>query len=118
MRVYAFDVDETLEVSNGPVKLSDIMDLRRQGHIIGLCGNFAMVTMNVVNWHYLFSFIGPGPLSKPEFLRNIREMVPADQYILVGNDHLRSARPYMSPDDARLAREAGWDFISELDFKV
>jgi hypothetical protein len=41
MVVYAFDVDETLEVSNGPVKLLDLAKLREQGHIVGLCGNWA-----------------------------------------------------------------------------
>jgi hypothetical protein len=37
--VYAFDVDETLEVSKGPVKLADLVTLREHGHIVGLCGN-------------------------------------------------------------------------------
>ena len=45
MVVYAFDVDETLEVSKGPVKLSDLVKLREHGHIVGLCGNWAMVTL-------------------------------------------------------------------------
>ncbi len=40
MAVYAFDVDDTLEVSEGPVKLSDLVDLREHGHIVGLCGNW------------------------------------------------------------------------------
>ena len=31
MAVYAFDVDDTLEVSKGPVKLSDLVDLREHG---------------------------------------------------------------------------------------
>jgi hypothetical protein len=31
--VYAFDVDETLEVSKGPVKLADLVTLREHGHI-------------------------------------------------------------------------------------
>jgi hypothetical protein len=38
MRVYAFDVDETLEVSTGPVQLFDLVQLREHGHIVGLCG--------------------------------------------------------------------------------
>jgi hypothetical protein len=32
MVVYAFDVDETLEVSKGPVKLFDLVTLREHGH--------------------------------------------------------------------------------------
>jgi hypothetical protein len=45
--VYAFDVDETLEVSKGPVKLFDLVKLREHGHIVGLCGNWAMVTLHI-----------------------------------------------------------------------
>ena len=44
MRLYAFDVDDTLELSGGPVRLSDVVRLRRDGHIVGLCGNWAIVT--------------------------------------------------------------------------
>src|SRR6266705_4721588 len=44
--VYAFDVDETLEVSKGPVKLADLVKLREHGHVAGLCGNWSMVTLH------------------------------------------------------------------------
>jgi hypothetical protein len=37
MKLYAFDVDDTLEISNGPVRLADIQALRNSGHIVGLC---------------------------------------------------------------------------------
>ena len=50
MVVYAFDVDDTLEVSNGPVKLADLVKLREAGHIVGLCGNWAMVTQHRPGW--------------------------------------------------------------------
>jgi hypothetical protein len=40
MKLYAFDVDDTLEISNGPVCLADMQALRNSGHIIGLCGNW------------------------------------------------------------------------------
>ena len=46
MVVYAFDVDETLEISKGPVKMVDLVKLREHGHIVGLCGNWAMVTLH------------------------------------------------------------------------
>jgi hypothetical protein len=36
---YAFDVDDTLEVSKGPVKLVDLAKLREHAHIVGLCWN-------------------------------------------------------------------------------
>ena len=35
MKLYAFDVDDTLEISNGPVRLADMQALRNSGHIIG-----------------------------------------------------------------------------------
>jgi len=38
MAVYAFDVDEPLEVSKGSPKLVDRVKLREHGHIVGLCG--------------------------------------------------------------------------------
>ena len=53
MVVYAFDVDETLEVSNGPVQLFDLVKLREYGHIVGLCGNWAMVTRHCPDWHHI-----------------------------------------------------------------
>ena len=58
MAVYAFDVDETLEVSQGPVKLSDLVKLREHGHIVGLCGNWGMVTLHCPDWHHICSFVG------------------------------------------------------------
>jgi len=54
MVVYAFDVDETLEVSKGPVKLFDLVKLRAHGHIVGLCGNWAMVTLHCPDKHVRF----------------------------------------------------------------
>ena len=59
MVLYAFDVDETLEVSKGPVKLFDLVKLREHGHIVGLCGNWAMVTLHYPDWHHICSFVGP-----------------------------------------------------------
>ena len=63
MVVYAFDVDETLELSNGPVKLADLVVLREHGHIVGLCGNWAMVTQQCPDWHRICSFVGPCGIS-------------------------------------------------------
>ena len=57
MILYAFDVDETLEVSNGPMKLLDLVKLRQQGHIVGLCGNWTMVTLHCPDWHQICSFV-------------------------------------------------------------
>jgi hypothetical protein len=32
MKVYAFDVDETLDISGGPIPLSRVAELRDAGH--------------------------------------------------------------------------------------
>ncbi len=112
MKVYAFDVDETLEVSGGPVKLQQLVELCIEGHILGICGNYAAVTMMVVNWHDVFSFIGPMEMPKAAFLRQIKTYVPADDYIMVGNIKGVSG----SSDDQGAAIEAGWRFIQEKNF--
>ena len=50
MVVYAFDVDETLEVSRGPVNPFDLIKLREHGHIVGR----AMVTLHCPDRHVRF----------------------------------------------------------------
>lgn len=67
MNIYAFDVDETLDVSAGPVSLASIDELKRGGDIVGLSGNWAVVVQTVPLWHRLFSFIGPMEMSKEIF---------------------------------------------------
>lgn len=112
MKVYAFDVDETLEVSAGPIKMQSLVDLAIEGHILGICGNYSRVTMLVVNWHDFFSFIGPMEMTKSAFLTQIKTYVLADEYIMVGNILGVSG----SSDDYGAALRAGWRFISEKSF--
>ncbi len=107
-----FDVDDTLEVSGGPVSLDQLAELRRAGHILGLCGNWSVVTRAVKDWHRLFSLIGPVSATKEEFLRQIAENVPADEYVLVGNILGVTG----ASDDQGSAQAAGWRFILEADF--
>lgn len=111
MKVYAFDVDETLEVSTGPVKLQSMMDLRVAGHIVGVCGNMVPFC-RVPGWQHLVSFLGPGALPKETFLSNLKTNVPADEYIMVGNVLGVSG----ASDDQGAAARAGWRFIKESDF--
>ena len=111
-KVYAFDVDETLEVSGGPIKLDDLVALRVAGHILGLCGNFAAVTLQVLGWDRLFSFIGSGGMSKADFLRMIATYVPASEFVMVGN--ILGVRG--GSDAKGAAEQAGWRFIKESDF--
>lgn len=91
---------------------ASIVELRNQGHIVGLCGNFAVVTMNVNDWHNPFSFIGPMEMSKWMFLSQIRLYVPASDYVMIGNIFGISG----ASDDKGAAERAGWRFIQEKDF--
>ena len=109
---WSFDVDETLEVSGGPITLQQLIDLKDNDNIVGLCGNWAMVTMQVKNWHHLFSFLNAGCNNKVEFLKNLKQYVPADRYVHVGNILGVSG----SSDDKGSAEKAGWDFLSETEF--
>ena len=112
MRLYAFDVDETLEVSGGPVRLVDVVGLRQEGHVVGLCGNWAIVTRSWPEWFQIFSFIGPMLMSKPDFLKQLSTYVPAEEHVMVGNILGISGQS----DDQGAAIAAGWRFIRESDF--
>ena len=50
MTIFAFYVDHTLEISDGPVPLMDLERLRAEGHVVGLCGNWALVVRQVADW--------------------------------------------------------------------
>ena len=128
MKVYAFDVDETLEISNGPVKLESLSALRREGHIVGLCGNLNAFCTRVPNWQDFISFtmmfdtypvIG-GPMGsmvpKDVWLKVFRQTTfpTADEYIMVGNVQGISG----ASDDKGAAERADWRFIKESDFAV
>lgn len=113
VRLYAFDVDETLEVSNGPVPVAALRALREEGHIVGLCGNWAVFVQAVPEWHRIVSFVGPLELSKADFLVQLRFYVRASGYVMVGND---PATGRGNSADRQAAEQAGWQFICEADF--
>ena len=112
MKIYAFDVDDTLEVSAGPVSIESVDSLKTAGHIVGLNGNWAVVVQNVPRWHQLFSFIGPMEMAKDVFLTQLKTYIPADDYVMVGNIKGVSG----ASDDLGAASLAGWRFIKESDF--
>ena len=112
MKLYAFDVDDTLEVAGGPVRLADVVGLRQAGHIVGLCGNWGVVTRSWPEWSQIFSFVGPMAMSKRDFLEQLSTYVPAKEYIMVGNILGVSGQS----DDQGAAVAAGWRFIRESDF--
>src|SRR5262245_7665364 len=110
-RIYAFDVDETLEISGGPVTLASLIELREQGCIVGLCGNWAAFCSRVHNWHKLISFMNVA-VPKDAFLSHLKLYVPDADHVLVGNILGVSG----SSDDEGAAERAGWRFIKESDF--
>ena len=112
MKIYAFDVDDTLEVSGGPIDIKSIDELKPQGDIVGLNGNWAVVVRAVPSWHRIFSFIGPMEMSKEIFLKQLKTYIRADDYIMVGNIKGVSG----ASDDQGAANLAGWRFIKESDF--
>jgi hypothetical protein len=112
MKIYAFDVDDTLEVSGGPITVVSVNELKSRGHIVGLNGNWAVVVQSVPLWHRIFSFIGPMEMSKDSFLNQLKTYIQAEDYIMVGNIKGLSG----GSDDNGVAQLAGWRFIKESDF--
>jgi hypothetical protein len=112
MKIYAFDVDDTLEVSGGPVSIESVRSLKSEGHIVGLNGNWAVVVRSEPQWHRIFSFIGPMDMSKDTFLNQLRTYIRADDYVMVGNIKGVSG----ASDDEGAANLAGWRFIKESAF--
>lgn len=112
LKVYSFDVDETLEVSGGPVTIQSMMELRDQGHIVGLCGNWATFCHRVVGWQNVISFMNAGTPNKETHLIQLRTYIPADEFIMVGNILGVSG----GSDDQGAADRSGWRFIKESDF--
>ena len=104
MKIYAFDVDDTLEVSGGPISIASVESLKPQGHIVGLNGNWAVVVQSVRVWHRIFSFIGPMEMSNDCFLNQLKTYILADDYIMVGNIKGVSG----TSDDEGAAGLAGW----------
>jgi hypothetical protein len=95
------------------VSLDAVVHLRSAASaVVGLCGNWGLVTRTVPAWYEIFSFVGPMGIPKAEMLLQIRRYCPADDYVMVGND----PRLYGNSDDVGAAAEAGWRFIREHDF--
>ena len=104
MKIYAFDVDDTLEVFGGPISILSIGNLKPEGHIVGLNVNGSVLVQTVPLWHRIFSFIGPMEMSKDAFLNQLKAYIQADNYIMVGNIKGISG----GSDDQGAANLAGW----------
>lgn len=119
MNVYSFDVDHTLEPAGGPIPLQMLMDLRVQGHIVGLCGNWAPIVA-MPGWQHLVSFFNVG-MPKEAYLAELKKYIKADDYIHVGNVGPNDTVYFNQPqtggsDDMSAAFRAYWRFIKESDF--
>jgi hypothetical protein len=108
MNIYAFDVDETLEVSAGPIQITRLRELAKE-HVVGLCGNWALFVNSVPDWHRFISFVGPMEMTKEAFLDQLATHIKADNYFMIGNILGISG----ASDDKGAAEKAGWQFIKE-----
>lgn len=115
-RVFAFDVDETLSISNGPINVKVLKILYDMGYIVGICGNWSHFVRVVPDWNKMVSFIGQfyGYTSKEVFLTQIKNSVQADEYIMIGNDPAH----YGASNDIEAARLANWNFVREDEFRL
>ncbi len=104
MNVYAFDVDGTLEISNGSVKIDELRELRKEGHIVGICGNWQKFMKDVSDWKDIINFFQVG-LNKDNFLMELKSQLSkifqVDKFIMTGDHSI----------DINAARIAGWDFV-------
>ena len=137
MRAYAFDVDETLETSNGPVTVQMLRDLHEDGHIVGICGNLSAFLPRCPDWHRFVSFttnfdlgafggaictvaLNYGLIPKAVWLMSFqRHAFPgAKEYVMVGNvfGEKNSLGFVCGSHDSEAAQQAGWRFIREDDF--
>ena len=130
MKIYAFDVDECLETSNGPVTVQMLRDLHEEGHVVGICGNLSALLPKVADWHRFISFTLNLDFGLPAYLG---WLVPkaiwlhcfqhtafpgAEEYIMVGNvfGEMNSLGMVCGSRDNEAAAAAGWRFIRESDF--
>ena len=112
-KVFAFDVDETLEVSGGPVTIRMMQDLLTDGHKVGLCGNWKVFLDKRPDLAGMLAFCGPVGIPKEDFLKAVKgHHHGADDYVIVGNVPGVSG----DSDDIGAAKRAGWKFIREMDF--
>lgn len=113
MKLYAFDVDHTLEVSEGPIKIDLLKALGAEGHVVGIAGNWRRFVQNYPDWRRVVSFIGPCGGIKDDFLRHLKcDEIVVEEFVMVGNIINVSG----ASDDQGAAARAGWRFIRESDF--
>ena len=128
MKIFLFDVDETLWCSNGPVTRNMLVELRNQGHAVGLCGNWAKFCQVVPDWHQLISFLNCSPTvqlvdgsiigDKAWWMTEFRRYVPHEEMVFVGNQLGRknSLGVVCGSNCSEHAAKAGVRFLLEDEF--
>lgn len=102
-KLVAFDVDGTLEVSAGPIPLDALNQLRRQGTIVYIVGNYGKLAQTTKE--FADGNIGR---SKAESLKLLAERHPNTVKIYVAD----------TSQDETEAKTANWQFIYARDFKL
>ena len=104
--IYAFDVDGTLEISAGPIKMAAVRALAASGRetVVGICGNWAVLVRADPGWFDYISFLGPMAMTTVDFLHQLSQYLrdaDAPEFVMVGNE----------PIDAMSAHGAGWRYL-------
>lgn len=93
--IIAFDVDGTLEISNGRIPIKHLFDLKEAGFIVGVVGNWKLAIEHIKG----LDFYQAGIPNKAEILRALGKGKAFKLY--VGD----------TEEDRRQSRIAGWNFI-------
>ena len=130
-KVYAFDVDECLWTSKGPITESMLRELKGQGHILGINGNLSAFLPKAPRWWEYISFTmnfdfgfngqyGMTLIPKGIWLHCFQHVAfpEAEEYVMVGNIYgeKNSLGITCGSHDDIAAQQAGWRFIKEDDF--
>lgn len=121
--IWCFDVDETLSISGGPIPIQTLRDLRKDGHCVGIVGNWGKFCATVNDWPDVVSFMSIVPpmqnqegifCQKDWFMNELRRYGGHgfDELVMVGNILGVSGLS----DDKGAADRVGVRFISETDF--
>lgn len=103
MTVYVFDVDGTLEISEGPIKLERLRELKSEGIIIYIVGNYRYLATFTTE----FPNGNPKNLPKPEALKELAQKLSPEEKIYVAD----------TPGDEQAALAAGYRFCYAREFK-
>lgn len=100
--IISFDVDDTLDISNGPIPSERVRQLKEAGFVVGFNGNHELARLRLGDG---FDFYEGG---KAETLLKLNRLHPdAVLKIHVGD----------SPLDQEAARLAGWIYVRPEDFR-